>query len=95
MNAILLLLVLAVIVSLNVAASIAVRRDEYSEQRQKILQIALVWLVPILGALLVLGVHRKAEKPSGAYRPDDDRLGDDFGRSRSGTRTIVEALDDG
>jgi hypothetical protein len=94
LNAVLLLLVLAVIVSLNVAATIAVGRDEYSERRQKILQIAQVWLVPLFGALLVLGIHRKAEKPSGAYRPDGDSLGDDFGRMRSGTRTIVEALDD-
>jgi hypothetical protein len=94
LNAVLLLLVLAVIVSLNVAATIAVWRDEYSERRQKILQIALVWLVPLFGALLVLGVHRKAEKPSGAYQTNGDRLGDDFGQMRSGTRTIVEALDD-
>lgn len=94
MNDILVLLVIAFIVILNVAATLAVRRDEFSEPSQKMLQILLVWIIPILGALLVLGVHRKDEKPSGSYRPDHDRVGNDFGTQRPGIKSITEVLDD-
>ena len=91
---ILLLVVLVVVLTLTAAATRAVMQDEYSEGRQKILQTAVVWLVPFLGALLVLGVHRKAEKPSGAYRRDDDGVGDDFGTHGRGIRALKDSLDD-
>ena len=86
--------IVAIILGLNVAATRAILRDDYSERRQKILQTGLVWLLPIIGALVVLGVHRQPDKPSGGYRSYDDRVGEDFGKSRSGTRVIVEALDE-
>jgi len=80
---------------LNIIATLAVRRDEYSEPLQKALQILLVWLVPILGALLVLAVHRKPEKASGRYRSGSDPVGDDFGTQRPGVvRSITDMLDD-
>jgi hypothetical protein len=91
---ILVLLLIASIVFLDVVATLAVRRDEFSEPLQKVFQISLIWIIPILGALLVLGVHRKEEKPSKSYRTDHDRVGDEFGTQHPGIRTIVEALDD-
>jgi hypothetical protein len=93
LNNIFAFLVIAVIVLLNVMATLAVRRDEFSEPLQKVLQILLVWIIPILGALLVLGVHRKDEKPSGSYRRDHDRTGDEFGSQHLGIRSITEVLD--
>jgi hypothetical protein len=90
---IVLLLILAVIGVMNVAATVQVGRDEYSEPRQKVLQIILVWIVPILGALVVLAVHRKPEKPSGTYRAADDGIGDDFGASRPFGKSIGDVLD--
>lgn len=94
LNIILSLLVLALIVFLNVWATLAVMRDEFSEPLQKVFQITLIWIIPILGALLVLGVHRKEEKPSRTYRSDHDRVGDDFGTQRPGIKSIAEVLDD-
>ena len=42
------------IVALNIWATVAVLRASMYELRQKRLQLALVWLVPVLGALVVL-----------------------------------------
>jgi hypothetical protein len=38
--------------AINIAATIALRRDAYLERSQKAFQIALIWVVPGLGALL-------------------------------------------
>ncbi|MDQ1924792.1 hypothetical protein [Massilia pseudoviolaceinigra] len=64
----------------SIWATIMVIADEFSNRWQKAAQLALVWCVPILGPLVVFGVHRKAEKPSGKYRQDVD-AGEDYGRS--------------
>jgi len=86
-------LVIALPVLLSVWATMKVMADEFSERWQKGAQLALVWFVPVIGALVVLGVHRKAEEPSGRYRKDAGS-GDDFGASGSGVRRTLEALDD-
>jgi hypothetical protein len=93
-NLILALLIVAAIVSLNIAATVAVMRDDYSERPQKLMQLALTWLIPMSGAILVLAVHRKAEPPSGIYRRADEQVGDDFGLLRPGARALAELLDD-
>jgi len=48
--------------------------------------------MPILGALIVFGVHRKGEKPSSKYRQDVD-AGEDFGVSGAGVRRVHDVLD--
>jgi hypothetical protein len=63
-----------------VAATRAVVRDDLSDRRQKFMQIALVWVLPVIGSLVVLAVHRKADPPSGKYYEAADP-GDDFARS--------------
>lgn len=93
MGDVVLLLILALIVSMNVAATVAACRDEYAEGRQKALQIMIVWIVPLVGALVVLAVHRKPEQPSGTYRRADDGIGDDFGSQRPFGKSIVDVLD--
>jgi hypothetical protein len=63
-----------------VAATRAVVRDDLSDRHQKSMQIALAWLVPVIGPLIVLAVHRKPDPPSGKYYAPADP-GDDFARS--------------
>ena len=46
------LLLVAVIVLINVAASIAVLRVSVFAPSQRLLQLALIWLVPVLGAIV-------------------------------------------
>ena len=52
---------------LNIKATLLVARDALSERPQKVVQLLLVWLVPVLGAIVVLGVHRGEEKSPGKY----------------------------
>ncbi|MES2902169.1 MAG: hypothetical protein V4723_20750 [Pseudomonadota bacterium] len=88
-----LLLILGMVLLLNVLATLAVSRDDYAEPRQKLFQTIVVWVVPILGALLLLGIHRKPEKPSRSYRADSDNIGDDFGTQRPLSKSIGDVID--
>src|SRR5258706_11059919 len=63
-----------------ITATRAVVRDDFSSRRQKFVQVAFVWMFPVIGSLLVLAIHRKAEPPSGKYYEPADP-GDDFARS--------------
>ena len=65
---------------LNVLATGKVVRDELSEQKQKIVQVALVWLIPFIGSMVVLAVHRPTEPPTRKYYEPADS-GDDFGHA--------------
>lgn len=86
-------LIIGLLILLSVWATMKVMADDFSERWQKGAQLALVWFVPVIGALVVLGVHRKAEEPSGRYRNGPDP-GDDFGASGSRVRRTLEVLDD-
>ena len=87
--------VLLVLVLLNAWATRAVLLDRMSSRSQRTAQIAFVWLVPLIGALLTLYLKReKSDAPSGKYR-EDRELGDDFGylrphRSRTDSTRSVE-----
>lgn len=74
-------------------ATWAVMRDPYAERGLQIAQLALVWVVPLIGALIVLAIHREVEKPSGLSRNDVD-AGDDFAGSGSGLRQTLDAVGD-
>lgn len=77
---------------LNVAATLAIKRDSLSEHSQKIAQLLLVWLLPLIGAIVVLAVHRPKQKPSGRYPEEGDLLD---GHLPPGTvmRKVGEAID--
>jgi hypothetical protein len=77
---------------LNVRATRLVVRDVFSEQRQKVAQLFFVWLVPVIGAVVVLAVHRPAEEPSRRYREPPDP-GDDFALSGRSVKNLREVLD--
>ncbi len=63
---------LVVIVALNLKATLLVVRDDLSGKKQRLIQTIMVWLLPIIGACIVLGVHRPEEKPSGKYPVEPD-----------------------
>lgn len=86
------LIAIAIPLWLNVRATRLVFRDDLSEQRQKVAQLLFVWLVPVVGAVVVLGVHRAAEPPSGRYREPLDP-GDDFAFSARSVKKLREVLD--
>lgn len=88
----LVLAILAVLLWLNAKATRLVARDALSAPGQKIAQLLLVWLVPVIGALVVLAVHRRPEPPSRQYREQPDP-GDDFGASGHAAKKLREAMD--
>jgi hypothetical protein len=80
---------------LNAWATWRVVYDDLSSSLQKVALVTLTWVLPVLGALLVLHILRKhSERRSGRY-PGELDAGDDFGHSRSSIRTKGTAESDG
>ncbi len=77
---------------LNVKATLAVRRDPLSDTSQKTAQLLLVWLLPLIGAVVVLAVHRPKEKHSGRY-PSENELLDGHLPEGAAMRRVGEAID--
>jgi hypothetical protein len=73
----------AIVLWMNVKATMQILRDSLSEPSQRLMQLLLVWLLPILGAIIVFAVHRPTERHPGKYRELPDP-GDDFGFPRHG-----------
>lgn len=85
--------VCALIVLLTLWASVIVVADEFSNRWRKAAQLIFVWCIPLLGPLVVFGVHRKAEKPTRSYRENID-LGDNINVSGSSARRPGDGLSD-
>ncbi len=84
---------LAVIAVLNAWVTWRAMGDSLSTGGQRAAQIALIWLLPVMGALLVLRLQRRRpEQGSGSYRPVPD-AGDDFAYSRQSSKQLDRALD--
>ena len=83
----------AIVLGMDVKATTLVLRDSLSDPPQKVLQLLLVWLLPVLGAIIVFAVHRPAEKHPGTYREIPDP-GDDFGFPRHSGRGRSSDADD-
>jgi hypothetical protein len=72
-------LILAVF-GLNAVATIVVARSPLYEPRQKLLQYAFIWAIPILGGLMSWSlarepkVHRHMTDLTNSYSPDDGDL---------------------
>lgn len=82
---ILLLALIGIVLWMDIKATMLILRDSLSEPRQRAVQLLMVWLLPILGAIIVFAVHRPAEKHPGTYREPPDP-GDDFGFPRHSAR---------
>lgn len=91
----LLFIMLLLLLPLNAWATRAVLRDALSSLGQRTAQIAFVWLVPLIGALLTLYIKRAELEPSsGRYRAEPDP-GDDSGLSRPRIRRNNETSEPG
>jgi hypothetical protein len=79
---------------LSTWATFRIAGDDLSSRNQRIAQTVFVWLLPILGAMLVLHLQRKElERGSGKYSEQPDP-GDDFGmsgRTFKQTKTALES----
>ena len=83
---------IAIVLWLSIKATVQIARDGLIEGRQKAAQLALVWLLPLVGAILVLAVNRPPEAPSRKYRERPD-AGEDFTASGRSVKAITEAVD--
>lgn len=92
MKFLLLAFIAIVLLGLNVRATLLIARDTLSTSSQRLWQFALVWLVPALGAVITLAVHRPVEKPSRRYRTQLDP-GDDFAMSGRAHKNLADAID--
>ena len=91
MEFLLVLIAVAIPLWLNLRATHLVASDSLSERNQKFAQLLFVWLVPIIGAIIVLAIHRREEPPPRQYREPPDP-GDDFGfsgRALKDTRDVI------
>ena len=92
MDTILVLAALSIPISMNSWATRLVLTDALISRQQKRSQLLLIWLLPFVGALLVLAIHRKEEPASRKYVADKDP-GDDFTFSGKSVKGVTEALD--
>ena len=60
------------LVILNLYATVRIVRDALSERIQKSFQVVLVWLVPVIGAVLVLFLQRKESFQRRQYEINSD-----------------------
>lgn len=66
------------IVAANVIASVRAIRYDGSTKEQEIIQLALVWVLPILGAVLVLIFTRQHTETSSGHREGAETIWDDL-----------------
>lgn len=65
------------LIGMNVAASFKVHASSFYEKNQKSIQHVLIWLVPVLGAILCYGLARQDDGPHTGKYPEDASLYDD------------------
>ena len=87
------LIFVVIVLWMDVKATLLVIRDSLSDPKQRLMQLLVVWLLPILGAIIVFSVHRPTEKHPGYYKEPPDP-GDDFDFSRHGGRGRDSVDDD-
>src|SRR5260221_10226294 len=89
----LILLMLAVLVALDAWVTWRILRDTLSSPTQRAAHGVIVWLLPFVGALLVLQLqHKEPERGSGQYSNNPDP-GDDFGISPRSFRLADETVE--
>ena len=65
--------VIVVLVIVNTLATVIVVRSDMFDRRQKLMQFALVWLIPVVGSSLAYLFTRKpASERFGTYIPPQD-----------------------
>jgi H+/Cl- antiporter ClcA len=82
------------LVGLNAYASVLIARDKTKQPGQRIAQTVFVWLIPILGALLVVHLMRSVAPSSRPSMPDssgDYDFNGDYGTVLDSSQSSVEA----
>lgn len=93
---IILLIGLVTLIALNAYASRQCDRDTFSSRGQRSAQIAFIWMLPVVGALLALRLSRnEPEQSTGTYRAEPN-LGDEYvtGLGRQNSRGYISSPDD-
>lgn len=62
MPILLLILVASIVLALNIKATLLLNGSTYYAANQKMLQLVLIWLVPVLGAILVWSLTANTPK---------------------------------
>lgn len=87
-SAVLLLGLPTAVIALNVGATLCIMPSAVYSASSKALQIVLIWLLPLVGAILVLSVWMHDRKPSPHHSVSDDQepwmpgMGPESDRSR-------------
>lgn len=82
MPILLLILIASIVLALDIKATWLLNRSSYYDANQKMLQLALIWLVPVVGAILVWSLT--ANTPKRRFTTDlRDHTGNDDGWIRS------------
>lgn len=84
-----LVLISLALLYLNLKASSLILKDSILESKVRVFQLLFVWLIPALGASLVLAIYRPLEKSSGAY-PEDIEQQDSFLGGNTGKQIYDE-----
>jgi hypothetical protein len=64
------LLAFSLVVALNLVATVRLMRSEVYSAKQKAVQVVLIWFIPLVGAMVVLGVLNPPREPQ-RNRPSD------------------------
>ena len=62
---------IALLVALNFYASFKLLRSGEFEKIQKIFQIIIIWLIPFIGAVIILLFIKDDQTPKGPRNPND------------------------
>lgn len=92
MEATLVIASIVILLWLNIKATLVIRRDVLLSAVQRLSQIGIVWLFPLLGPILILAIHRPDMRTSGKYPEEREPL-EDFGTSGAKLRNVNEVLD--
>ena len=91
-----LLIGLAVLIGLNVHATRQCYKDSISSRGQRFAQIAFVWAVPVVGAILALRLLNNEIEPSSGKYKDPSKAGDEFvtGYGRQNSQGYISSPND-
>jgi hypothetical protein len=68
---------IAGLIGMNIAATLKVHASSFYEKKQKSIQYVLIWLVPVLGAILCYGLARQNDGPHSGKYPEYTSLYED------------------
>jgi hypothetical protein len=91
-----LLIGLIALIALNAYATRQCYRDAGSSGGQRLSQIAFIWVVPVVGAVLALRLLRNEPEQSTGTYPAESNAGDEYvtGLGRQNSRDYISSPDD-